>query len=63
MNREEVINLMSSTVEDINREIGKAQQLPEEEVEKLIAGLREQMLFVNTLVYDKLVETGVIKED
>lgn len=63
LSREEVVLLMTQTVDDINREIGKAQEMPEEETENLISGMREQVMFVNTLLYDKLVDSGVIVED
>lgn len=63
LSREEVVLIMTQTVDDINREIGKAQEMPEEETEKLIAAMREQVVFVNAMLYDKLVESEVIKED
>ena len=63
LSREEVVLIMTQTVDDINREIGKAQEMSEEETEKLISGMREQVMFVNTLLYDKLVESKVIVED
>jgi hypothetical protein len=60
--RDDVVFLMTQTVDDINREIGKAQNMSEQETESLISGMREQVMFVNALLYDKLVEFGVIVE-
>lgn len=60
MYREEVIELMTKTIEDMNRDIAESQFVPSDQVEAILSQARPELMRVNGLLYDTLVENGVI---
>ena len=62
MNREEVVRLMCNTVDEFNRYNAAQNNFSSEQIEEFILAGREQMEFVNGMLYDVLRENGVIVE-
>jgi len=60
MYRDEVIKLMTDTIDNFNRFQGQMNNISEEQIEEYIKQGREQMEFVNGMLYDLLVENGII---
>lgn len=60
MYRSEVVTLMCDTIDNFNRYQAQQQGAPEEQIEEYIKAGREQMEFVNGLLYDTLKEAGVV---
>lgn len=58
--RHEVIKMMSDMIEEMNKQIAKQQNMPESEIEKVIGQSRPQLDYVNGMLYDMLVQNGVI---
>ena len=62
MNREETVKLMCNTIDEFNRYNAAQNNFSSEQIEEFILAGREQMEFVNGLLYDVLREHGVIAE-
>jgi len=62
MNREDAINLMTETVNQVNMDIGYQHKVPMDELKKMIDQQTEQVKYINTIVYDTLKSKGVIAE-
>lgn len=62
MNREETVKLMCDTIDEFNRYNAAQSNFSAEQIEEYIASSREQMEFVNGLLYDVLREHGVIQQ-
>lgn len=60
MDRTEAVELMTSTVDEFNRYQAEQQGIDHEQVEQYIAAARDQMVFVNGMLYDTLKANGVI---
>ncbi len=60
MNREEAIELMSETVRQVNMDIGYKNRVPMEELVKIMDAHHEQVVYINSIVYDTLKSKGVI---
>jgi len=60
MYRDEAVKLMTDTIDDFNRYQGQANGIPPEQIEEYIQQSREQMEFVNGMLYDVLKSNGVI---
>ena len=60
MDRTEAVELMTNTVDEFNRYQAEQQGIDREQVEQYIAKAREQMVFVNGMLYDTLKANGVI---
>lgn len=60
MYRDEVVKIMSDTIDNFNRQQAEINGVPSEQIEEYISAQREQMDFVNGMVYDVLKESGVI---
>ena len=60
MYREEVVKLMCDTVDEFNRYQADQQGMPSEQIEEYIKAGRQQMEFVNRMLYDVLKTNGVI---
>jgi hypothetical protein len=60
MDRTEAVELMTSTVDEFNRYQAEQQGIDSEQVEQYIAAARDQMVFVNGMLYDTLKANGVI---
>jgi hypothetical protein len=62
MNREEIIDLMSDTVRQINIDIGYQNRVPMEELVKMMDEHHEQVKYINSIVFDTLKSRGLIVE-
>jgi hypothetical protein len=62
MTKEEVVMLMSDTVDEFNRQSAMHNSYPLDQIEEFIAQGRQQMEYVNGILYDVLKENGVISE-
>lgn len=60
MYRDEAVKLMTDTIDDFNRYQGQINGIPSEQIEEYIQQSREQMEFVNGMLYDVLKSNGVI---
>lgn len=60
MYREEVIKLMSDTIDNYNRFNALSNNIPTDQMEDFIRQGRDQMEFVNGMLYDTLKEYGII---
>lgn len=61
MYREEVIELMTQTIEKMNREIAENNFMQSNKVDDMLNQMRPELMRVNGLLYDTLVEYGVIR--
>lgn len=61
MYRQEVIELMTNAINDMNRRRGTEAGLREEEVDQAINMMLPELNNVNALLYDLLVDNGIIK--
>jgi hypothetical protein len=60
MDRTEAVELMTNTVDEFNRYQAEQQGIDPLQVEQYIEAAREQMVFVNGMLYDTLKANGVI---
>lgn len=60
MYRDEAIELMCNTVNEMNRSMAAQAGLPSEQIEDFITQGQRQLKHVNGLLYDTLKENGVI---
>lgn len=61
MYRQEVIELMTNAINDMNRKRGMEAGLRADEIEQAIGMMSNELNNVNALLYDLLVDNGVIK--
>lgn len=61
MYRQEVIDLMTSAINDMNRKRGIEMGIREDELDQAIGAMSQELNNVNALLYDLLVENGVIR--
>jgi hypothetical protein len=62
MNREEIIDLMSETVRQVNMDIGYQNKVPMEELVQIMDQHHEQVKYINAIVFDTLKNKGLIVE-
>lgn len=60
MLRDEVVQLMSDFVDNMNRQMAIQQSVPSDQVEQALSQQRPQLMYVNGLLFDLLVEHGYI---
>jgi hypothetical protein len=58
--RQEVVDLMTNAIENMNRQMAIQQNAPSDQVEQAISQQKPQLMFVNGMLYDLLVEHGII---
>lgn len=63
MNRDEVIEIMNGVVNYVNREVGKTNNLTESQIEEAIVNHQEGLTYINGMLYDELVQRGVIVQN
>jgi hypothetical protein len=63
MNREAVIDEMVEVINQMNRELAWSNGIPSDQVNTLIDSMQQELRHGNGLIYDKLVELDLIKED
>jgi hypothetical protein len=51
---------MSDYIEQMNTHMAKQQGMPDNEIEKVLGQARPQLDYVNGMLYDMLVENGVV---
>lgn len=61
MYRQEVIDLMTNAINDMNRKRGIEMGIREDELDQAIGAMSQELNNVNALLYDLLVENGVIR--
>jgi hypothetical protein len=62
MYRDEVVQIMTDAINNMNREHGYKMMLPSEQIEETILRSAPELMRVNGMLYDLLVEFGVIKK-
>lgn len=60
MLRDEVVELMTGVINKMNREMGAQHNVPSDVLEQQIVAQKEQLDYVNGLLYDTLVEYNLI---
>jgi hypothetical protein len=60
MLRDEVVNVMTEVINNMNREMGAQHNVPSDVLEQQIITQKEQLNYVNGLLYDTLLEYGII---
>jgi hypothetical protein len=58
--RQEVVDLMTNAIENMNRQMAIQQNAPSDQVEQAISQQKPQLMYVNGMLYDLLVENGII---
>jgi hypothetical protein len=62
MNREQVVETMTNFITDMNRQKALAMGMPLDQVEPALLSMKQELDHVNGLIYDLLVQSGVINE-
>lgn len=60
MNKTDVVKLMTESVTEMNRQMGKLNNIPDEELEPILKSHEEQLNVINANIYDVLVINKVI---
>lgn len=60
MYRDEAVKLMTDTIDEYNRYQAVQNNVPSEQIEEYIEKSKEQLDFVNGMLYDVLKNNGVI---
>lgn len=60
MLRDEVVTLMTNAIDKMNREMAIQQNAPSDQVEQALSQARPQLMYVNGMLYDLLLEHGLI---
>ncbi len=58
--RHKVIKMMSDMIEEMNTQMARQQNMPDSEIERVLGQARPQLDYVNGMLYDLLVQNGVI---
>jgi len=62
MKREEVILLMNDVVNHINRQVGQANNLSDSQIDEAIMQHQDSLSQINGILYDELLQRGVISQ-
>jgi hypothetical protein len=60
MNKNEVVSLMNDVVNHINEQIGKSQNLTDDQIREALKLHQESLSHVNSILYDELDKRGLI---
>ena len=60
MERDIAVEIMCNTVDEFNRYQAAQNGMPSEQIEEYIKQTRDQMAFVNGIIYDALKSNGII---
>jgi hypothetical protein len=60
MEKQEVIDIMTGVVMDLNKQLAEHNEVPLDQIEEMLASIKETTDAINGLVYEKLKEAGVI---
>lgn len=58
--KEEVVQFMTDTVNNLNRQVGLQQGIDPNEIERAILEHQNQLIYVNSMLYDALLQNQVI---
>ncbi len=58
--KEEVVQFMTNVINDLNRQMAEQNQIPASEIQEAIMQHQEQLMFVNSILYDALVSNNLI---
>lgn len=61
MNKDQVVRLMTDFINEMNRNAGYSSGMPIQQVEEFISSATPELTRVNGLLYDLLVEHGLIR--
>ena len=59
MEKQDVVDIMTKVVMDLNKQLAEHNEVPLEEIEEMLASIKETTDAVNGLVYERLKEAGV----
>ena len=60
MDKEQVVELMTETIVNLNIGLAKQKEIPQDEIDKMAEISRPQFRIVNGIVYDVLKENGAL---
>ena len=60
MDKEQVVELMTETIVNLNIGLAKQKEIPQDEIDKMAEISRPQFRVVNGIVYDVLKENGAL---
>jgi len=58
MNKEQVVELMTETIINLNIGLAKQKEMPQDEIDQMVEISRPQFRVVNGILYDVLKENG-----
>lgn len=58
--RDEAVELMTSAIDKMNREMAAQANIPSDQVEQTLSQQRPQLNYVNGMLFDLLVDQGYI---
>ncbi len=61
MTKEQVVQIMTKAVNDINYQVGLNVGMSEQDIKSAIDAHQEQLIFVNNSLYDVLLQNNIIK--
>jgi hypothetical protein len=60
--KQQAVELMCKAIDDMNREMASKNNMSPEQIEQWIVSQKEQMIYVNSMLYDTLVYNGFITQ-
>jgi hypothetical protein len=60
--KQQAVELMCKAIDDMNRDMASKNNMSPEQIEQWIASQKEQMIYVNSMLYDTLVYNGFITQ-
>jgi transcriptional/translational regulatory protein YebC/TACO1 len=60
MEKQEAVDLMTKTIVDLNIEMARQNNVPEDQIEEVVKVSIPQMNMINTILYEVLEANGVI---
>lgn len=60
MDKEQVVELMTETIVNLNIGLAKQKEMPQDEIDKMAEMSRPQFRVVNGILYDVLKENGAL---
>jgi transcriptional/translational regulatory protein YebC/TACO1 len=63
MEKQEAVDLMTKTIVDLNVEMARQNNVPEDQIEEVVKVSIPQMNMINTILYEVLEANGVIAKE
>lgn len=60
--KQQAVELMCKAIDDMNRDMASKNNMSPEQIEQWIVSQKEQMIYVNSMLYDTLVYNGFITQ-